>query len=202
MLAPLRIDGQLVSLHPLAHSHVYALAVAGLDPDLWRYQPRRVSTLADMGDYVDRALNEQSLGLGLPFVIVHRSTGAIVGSTRLMELALAHRRVEIGATWITSSLQRSGANVEAKLLLMAHAFETLGVQKVVLKTETLNQRSRRAILALGAVEEGTFRQHLIADDGRSRDMVFYRVLSSDWPSVKHRLQTRLDAHRGSDVGPQ
>ncbi len=193
-LAPLQLVGSIVRLEPLLRSHAGALALVGLHPELWTLQPRAIATPADMQAYVDLALDEQTRGASLPFAIVHQATNAVIGSTRFMDIALQHRRLEIGATWITPGFQRTGANVEAKLLLFAHAFEALAVHKVVLKTETLNSQSRKAILALGAVEEGTFRKHLIADNGRVRDMVYFSVLSSEWPAVKARLEARLRQH--------
>jgi RimJ/RimL family protein N-acetyltransferase len=193
-LAPLELVGSIVRLEPLQRAHAPALAQAGLHPVLWRFQPRPMTSLADIEAYVDSALADCARGVSLPFVIVHRPTNAVIGSPRFMELAPQHRRLEIGATWVTPGFQRTGVNVEAKLLLLTHAFETLGVHRVVLKTETLNAQSRRAILALGAVEEGTFRQHLIADDGRLRDMVYFALLSSEWPAAKTRLTARLRAH--------
>ena len=193
-LDPLELSGAIVRLEPMQRSHAGPLAEAGLHPELWRLQPKAIETAEDMQDYVGAALEEQSRGASLPFAIVHRASGAVIGSTRFMDIALPHRRLEIGATWITPAYQRTGANVESKLLLLTHAFEALGVQKVVLKTETLNSQSRRAILALGAVEEGTFRQHLIAEGGRNRDMVYFAVFRSDWPDVQERLLARLQAH--------
>jgi RimJ/RimL family protein N-acetyltransferase len=144
-----------------------------------------------MQEYIDQALAEQARETSLPFVIIRRADQAVIGSTRFMDITLAHRRLEIGATWLTRDAQRTGANVEAKLLLLRHAFETIGVQKVVFKTEALNSQSRSAILALGATEEGTFRRHLIADTGRMRDMVFFSILDSEWPGVRSHLQARL-----------
>lgn len=198
---PVELTGTIVRLEPLQRSHAGALAEAGLHPELWRLQPKAIETREDMHAYVDAALEEQSRGASLPFAIVHRASGAVVGSTRFMDIALPHRRLEIGATWITPALQRTGANVDAKLLLLTHAFETLDLQKVVLKTETLNSESRRAILAIGAVEEGTFRQHLIAESGRNRDMVYFAVFRFDWPAVKERLLARLQAHSGAQAAP-
>jgi N-acetyltransferase len=192
-LAPLELAGSIVRLEPLQRSHASALATVGRHPALWRFQPKTLATPADFQEYVAAALEEHSRGVSLPFLIVHRPTDAVIGSTRFMDIALQHRRLEIGATWITPKFQRSGANVEAKLLLFTHAFETLSVQKVVLKTETLNTQSRTAILALGAVEEGTFRRHLVAENGRARDMVYFSVLSTEWPAVKVRLTARLRA---------
>jgi RimJ/RimL family protein N-acetyltransferase len=145
--------------------------------------------------YVDLALREQTEGRSLPFVILRQPEGLVIGSTRFMEIALEHRRLEIGATWITRDFQRTGANLEAKLLLLSHAFEILGVQKVVFKTEVLNEQSRRAIGALGAVEEGTFRKHLLTDDGRSRDMMYFSILDDEWPKIRERLVNRLSRHR-------
>jgi RimJ/RimL family protein N-acetyltransferase len=190
-LMPLSLRGSIVSLEPLDLSHVPALARVGLEPELWRLQPRAVESLADMRDYVELALAEQERGTSLPFVIARRADQAVIGSTRFMDIALPHRRLEIGATWLAPSAQRTGANVEAKLLLLAHAFDTLGMQKVVLKTETLNTQSRSAILALGAVEEGIFRKHLVAESGRARDMIYFSILDTEWPGVRSRLEERL-----------
>ena len=190
-LAPVSLHGSLVSLEPLTRAHAPELAAIGLDPELWRLQPRPIESPADMLEYVEQALADEARGVSLPFVIVRRSDQSVIGSTRFMEIALAHRRLEIGATWLTRDAQRTGANVEAKLLLLLHAFETVGVQKVVFKTEALNTQSRAAILALGAVEEGTLRRHLIADNGRMRDMVYFSILDSEWPAVRARLEARL-----------
>jgi RimJ/RimL family protein N-acetyltransferase len=193
-MTPVALRGTLVSLEPLQREHVPAFAAAGLHPELWRLQPRPVRTEADMAAYVEQALQDQERGVSLPFVIVRRADGAVIGSTRYMDVAPAHRRLEIGATWLDPRVQRTGANVEAKLLLLQHAFEALRMQKVVFKTETLNTQSRQALLALGAVEEGTFRRHLLADDGRPRDMVYFSILDGEWPRVRTHLQERLARH--------
>jgi RimJ/RimL family protein N-acetyltransferase len=198
-LSPVSLHGSLVSLEPLTRFRATELAAVGLHPELWRWQPRRICSVADMHDYVERALADQARGVALPFVIVRRADGVIVGSTRFMDIALEHRRLEIGATWLTPTAQRTGANVEAKLLLLSHAFETIGLEKVVLKTEALNAQSRKAILALGAVEEGIFRRHLIAADGRMRDIVYFSILCCDWPEARARLRARL-ARYGQAAG--
>ena len=190
-LTPVSLHGSLVALEPLTLAHVGALASVGLEPALWRMQPRAVESAADMQKYVEMALAERDARVSLPFVIVRRADGMVIGSTRFMDIALPHRRLEIGSTWLAPEAQRTGANVEAKLLLLEHAFDVLGIQKVVLKTEVLNTQSRTAILALGAVEEGTFRRHLVADNGRMRDMVYFSILDSEWPSVRVRLRERL-----------
>ncbi|MDP3170047.1 MAG: GNAT family protein [Polaromonas sp.] len=191
LLAPITLSGIHTRLEPLSLDHVPALARAGLFPDLWRLQPASISTQADMYAYVTAALDEQQRGLSLPFAIVRQHDGEVIGSTRYMDIALPHRRLEIGATWLSPACQRSGANTEAKLLLLTHAFETLQLIRVVFKTEVLNDQSRRALARIGAVEEGIFRQHLIAASGRRRDMVYFSILDSEWPAVKTRLQARL-----------
>jgi RimJ/RimL family protein N-acetyltransferase len=192
LLRPLTLHGARVRLEPLAPGHLPGLAAAGLHAQLWRLQPKAIDTAAAMQEYVERALDDQARGASLPFAVVDAASGAVIGSTRFMDIAPAHRRLEIGATWFTPSFQRTGANVESKLLLLTHAFESLGAQKVVFKTEALNTQSRQAILALGAVEEGTLRRHLLAENGRPRDMVYFSILDDEWPGVKTRLRARLD----------
>lgn len=185
------LKGELMRLEPLLESHAEALARVGLYGDLWRLQPRQLSTGSDMHDYVASALAGQREGRCVPFVIVDVATSAVIGSTRLMDLAINHRRLEIGASWLAPSHQGTGANIEAKLLLLAHAFEALNVQKVVLKTEAANVQSRRAIEALGAMAEGTFRRHFLAEGGRPRDMVFYAIFVEDWPRIAIHNRRRL-----------
>lgn len=194
-LQPVALQGDIVRLEPMSAHHAQALADAGLHPELWRLQPEPMTSLADMQRYVDRALAGRQDGSCLPFVIVQQSTGAIIGTTRYMDIALAHKRLEIGATWLTPSSHRSGANAEAKFLLLQHAFDTIGIIRVVFKTELSNTQSRQAILRIGGVEEGVFRKHLIAQSGRTRDMVYFAILDEDWPSVKARLQARLHRPR-------
>jgi RimJ/RimL family protein N-acetyltransferase len=188
---PITLCGRYVRLEPMTSDHAGPLARAGLFPELWRLQPSLLATADDMRAYVQTALDDQAKGMSLPFVIVEEPSGEVIGSTRYMEIAPRHRRLEIGATWITPSRQRSGANTEAKLLLLTHAFEALSAIRVVFKTEALNLQSRRALARIGAVEEGMFRQHLVADSGRRRDMVYFAILDSEWPSVKARLRSLL-----------
>ncbi|APX74519.1 GNAT family N-acetyltransferase [Achromobacter insolitus] len=190
-LQPVTLAGEVVRLEPLAAGHAAPLAQVGLHPELWKLQPEPVQTLDDMQRYVDRALAAQREGHCLPFVIVRQEDDQIIGATRYMDVALAHKRLEIGGTWLTPSSQRSGANTEAKFLLLQHAFETIGIIRVVFKTELSNMQSRQAILRIGGVEEGVFRKHLIAQSGRARDMIYFAILDEDWPTVKARLLTRL-----------
>lgn len=150
-----------------------------------------IISVDDMHAYIAQALADQQRGVSLPFVILHSGTGEVIGSTRYMDIAPAHDRLEIGATWLAPACQRTGANTEAKLLLLSHAFETLKTIRVVFKTEVLNEQSRKALARLGAVEEGIFRQHLIAASGRRRDMVYFSILETEWPAVKTGLLGRL-----------
>lgn len=190
-LTPVTLSGTLIRLQPLTLAHVPALARAGLHPELWQLQPATINNEQDMHVYVVQALDDQQRGLSLPFTIARQSDGEVIGSTRYMDIALPHRRLEIGATWLSPACQRSGANTEAKLLLLTHAFENLKLIRVVFKTEVLNQQSRQALARIGAVEEGVFRQHLIAASGRRRDMVYFSILDSEWPAVKAALAGRL-----------
>lgn len=188
---PITLSGRKVRLDPLTVEHVTPLARVGLDPELWHLQPAPVTSVADMRDYVSTALEDQKRGMGIPFVIIDRASEQVIGSTRYMDLAPLHRRLEIGATWLAPACQRTGANVEAKLLLLTHAFESMKMLRVVFKTESLNTQSRGALERMGAVEEGTFRKHLIAASGRERDMVYFSILDSEWPTVKTGLESRL-----------
>ena len=188
---PITLTGRVVRLEPMTIEHVEELILVGLEPELWRLQSSPIQTEDDMRDYVLNALDLQRQGAALPFTIVDQTTGKIIGSTRYFDIATEHRRLEIGATWLNSAYQRTGANTEAKLLLLTHAFEILGAIRVVLKTEVLNTRSRRAIERIGAIQEGIFRKHLIATSGRVRDMVYYAIIDDDWPAVKARLASLL-----------
>jgi RimJ/RimL family protein N-acetyltransferase len=163
----------------------------GLDPDLWQWIPYRARTPEEMRGYVRDALRAESAGTALPFATVDRATGRVVGSTRYMNIDPPNRRVEIGATWIARPWQRSPVNTEAKYLMLRHAFETLGCIRVELKTDALNQKSRAAILRIGAREEGILRQHMVTWSGRLRDTVYFSILDTEWPRVKADLESRL-----------
>lgn len=192
---PVTLEGNLVRLEPLSFAHLRDLCEVGLDPSIWRWNTRRMVTGEDMRAYVEDALGERERGESIPFAIVLRDSGRAIGSTRYGAISPRHRRLEIGWTWIGTSWQRTGVNSECKLLLMRHAFEDLACLRLELKTDTLNEPSRRAILRLGAREEGTLRSHMIAHDGRIRDTVYYSILSSEWPAVREALLQRIEAHR-------
>ena len=188
---PVTLEGLHVRLEPLAQTHHAALCAIGLDPEIWELIPYRVATPEDMTGYIQTALQQQAAGSALPFVTVDVPSGQVIGSTRFMNIDLANRRVEIGATWIARPWRRTAVNTEAKYLMLRHAFETLGCLRVELKTDSLNQRSRDAIRRIGATEEGTLRQHMITWSGRLRDTVYFSILDSEWPRVKRDLEQKL-----------
>ncbi|HKS97151.1 MAG TPA: GNAT family N-acetyltransferase, partial [Terriglobia bacterium] len=157
---PVSLEGKHVRLEPLSLAHHAALAEVGLDEELWRWIVTPVRTPEEMRAYIESALRDQAAGTALPFATLERASGRPIGSTRYLNIDRANRRVEIGATWIATPWQRTAVNTEAKYLMLSHAFEALGCIRVELKTDSLNERSRRAILRLGAQEEGTFRNHM------------------------------------------
>ena len=193
--SPVILEGTVVRLEPLSPAHVEGLIAIGLDPELWRFTTSRVGTAGEMRDYVQQALDEQRAGSSLPFATIERSTGRVIGCTRFGNIAPAHRKVEIGWTWIARDSQRSPVNTEAKYLMLRHAFEVWQCVRVELKTSALNERSRNAIRRLGAVQEGILRQHMINADGSLRDTVYFSILDREWPVAKARLESMLTARR-------
>jgi len=188
---PVVLEGAQVRLEPLSRAHLPRLCEVGLEEELWRWIPTPLRTAADMSAYVELALKEQADGTSLPFAQIERATGRVIGSTRYMNIEKVHHRVEIGCTWIGREWQRSVVNTEAKYLLLRHAFETLGCMRVELKTDSLNEKSRAAILRIGAKQEGIFRNHMMTSTGRIRDTVYFSIVDSEWPGVKSDLERRL-----------
>jgi len=190
-ISPVTLEGRHVRLEPLALSHAPALSEVGLDADLWQWTTTRISTPEELRSYIETALAEQARGVSLPFATIHQATGQAVGSTRFGSIDAANRRLEIGWTWIGRHWQRTPVNTEAKYLMLRHAFERLSALRVEFKTDSLNERSRRAILRLGAIEEGTLRNHMITHTGRLRHSVYFSVIDSEWPQVKASLEAKL-----------
>ncbi len=191
IVTPVTLEGKHVQLEPLLAAHHAALTEIGLDEDLWRWIPVPVRTPEEMSAYIEAALAEQARGVSLPFTIVEKNSGKPVGYTRYGNIDRVHRRVEIGWTWVAKPWQRTAVNTEAKYLLLRHAFETLGCIRVELKTDSLNEKSRAAILRIGARQEGIFRNHMITASGRIRHTVYFSIVDSEWPAVKARLEQRL-----------
>jgi RimJ/RimL family protein N-acetyltransferase len=188
---PVVLEGRHVRLEPLAREHCAGLCEVGLDEQLWRWIPEPVRTTQEMTAYVETALKDQASGSALPFALMEKATGQVIGSTRYANIDRVHHRVEIGWTWVAQRWQRTAVNTEAKYLLLRHAFETLGCMRVELKTDSLNAKSRAAILRIGAREEGTFRNHMVTASGRIRHTVYFSIIASEWPEVRSRLESRL-----------
>ncbi len=193
LVAPVSIEGKHVRLEPLRPEHatlLWEIAKDHLD-DLFRWIPYRLQTLNDFQALNRHILEEQERGVSVPFVTVERGSNAIVGTTRYMNMDLANRKVEIGSTWIAPKWQRTVINTEAKYLMLRHAFESWKCLRVELKTDAMNQRSRNAILRLGAKEEGTLRKHMLTWSGRQRDSVYFSILDTEWPQVKAEMDRKL-----------
>jgi RimJ/RimL family protein N-acetyltransferase len=184
---PVVLEGRFVRLEPLALDHTGPLAEAGVDPSIFRWFSDRLDRPEAFETWVATALDELARGVSLPFATVDAASGQVIGSTRFMNIVPAHLRVEIGGTWLAPSAQRTGANREAKFLMLRHAFETWHVRRVEFKTHASNARSRAALAGIGAVEEGTLRKHMVMPDGSARDSVYFSITDDEWPAVKARL---------------
>ena len=182
------LEGRRIRLVPMTMEYHAALCAAGLDADLWRWTTAPVATPEEMRQYIQAALDCRAAGTALPYVTVEHEAGAVVGSTRFANIDRANRRVEIGWTWVSPPWQRSFVNTEAKYLMLKHAFEVMRCIRVEFKTDSLNQRSRAALLRLGAKEEGTLRNHMITSAGRYRHSVYFSIIDSEWPDVKRSIE--------------
>ena len=190
-LVPRTLHGRYVRLEPLTADHIPALAKVAFDPDLWQITTSHIATMEDLQRYVEEALALQRAGTALPFCTIWQQTGEAIGSSRFGNYDAAHRRVEIGWTWVARQWQRTTANPEAKLLMLEYAFGELECLRVEFKTDALNARSRGALLKLGAKEEGVLRSHMIVRGGRRRDSVYFSILVEEWPAVRRQLEARL-----------
>lgn len=191
-LQPVTLEGALIRLEPLRLSHHTALSKVGLEPEIWPYFTKPILNEADMREYIEIALKGEADQTMLPFVTILQGGKVPIGSTRFMNIDRVNYRAEIGSTWINPRWQRTGVNTEAKYLMLRHAFEVLGCIRVELKTDSLNNRSRQAILRLGAVEEGLFRNHMIMHDGRLRHSVYFSITDEEWHNrVKAHMETLL-----------
>lgn len=188
---PLTLEGKYVRLAPLKLSYLPELYEAASDESLWLWTTNIIENREDALRYIETALGEFERKVSLPFVTIEKSSGKVIGSTRFGNLDAAHRKAEIGWTWVNPKWQRTNINTEAKLLMLTHAFETWKCVRVELKTDVLNEQSRKAILRLGAKEEGVLRRHLITDAGRFRDTVYFSIIDSEWQTVKADLQSKL-----------
>lgn len=191
-IKPVVLEGDVIRLEPLSEKHIDDLFVAGNDEHIWEFMVYgTIRTRDQMRSLVTDLLRRQAAGTDLPFAVVHRQAGCAIGMTRYLEIRPEHLSLEIGGTWYAPAYQRTVVNTESKYLLLSHAFETLGVNRVQFKTDLRNIRSQKAIERIGAVKEGILRQHIILPDGRPRDSVYYSILREEWPAVKSHLEGLL-----------
>ncbi len=197
-IAPVVLEGRHLRLEPLRQDHFSALAEIAFHPELWRLSTVLVATEADLHAYIDAALAQQDAGVALPWVTREKSSGKIIGSTRFMDIQPAHKNLEIGATWLARPWQGTGLNTEAKYLQLRHAFEQWGAMRVALKTHHENLRSQAAMRAIGARQEGIFRNHMVMPGGGIRHSVWFGITREEWPEVKLHLQKRMQRFFGED----
>jgi RimJ/RimL family protein N-acetyltransferase len=191
-VVPVTLTGQRVRMEPLVEAHLDDLARVAFDDEVWRWTIAGPMDDDGLRAWFELARANAEATTEVPFATVDLASSRAVGSSRYMSIAPEHRRLEIGWTWVGTAWQRTGTNREAKLLQLGHAFETLGAERVEFKTHARNERSRAALLGIGATFEGVLRHHTIMPDGSNRDSAFYGVLAGEWPRVKARLQARLD----------
>ena len=189
---PVVLEGARVRLEPLRADHLADLERVAFDLPIWRWTIMGPQDAAGLRRWVDTALANQEAGTERPFATIDVASGRAVGSSRYMTIVPEHKRLEIGWTWIATAFQRTGANREAKLLQLTHAFETLGANRVEFKTHARNDRSRNALAGIGATFEGVFRNDTIMPDGSLRDSAYFSVIAGEWPAVKAALAARLD----------
>jgi RimJ/RimL family protein N-acetyltransferase len=190
-VTPVILPGRRVRMEPLREEHYDDLARVAFDAPVWRWTIAQAQTEAGLRAWVATALDNAAAGTEVPFATVDVASGRAIGSSRFMTIAPEHRRLEIGWTWVGMAFQRTGANREAKLLQLTHAFETLGAERVEFKTHARNLASRAALLGIGATFEGVLRRHTIMPDGSNRDSAFYGIIAPEWPGVRDRLRAKL-----------
>ena len=188
---PVTLEGSFVRLVPLSLADHPRLCAVGLEPSLWESTTIRVATDAEMLDYVRAAVAQREAGTALPFTIVLRATGAVVGTTRFHSVSPDHRRVEVGFTWVGLPWQRTPVNTESKYLLLRHAFDHWHCARVEFKADAANERSRAALLRLGATQEGVLRQYMHSRHKGPRDVAVFSIVDCEWRAVKARLEQRL-----------
>ena len=189
------LEGRFVRLEPLADKHREGLIAAISDGELWSLPVTLVPYPDEIPQFMRNARGALASGTELAFATIDVASGRIAGSTRFMKVDVPHRRAEIGFTFLGNSWQRTALNTEAKLLMLAHGFEHWNLNRIELLTDFLNEKSRNAIVRLGAKEEGVLRSHMVMRDGRVRDSVVYSIIRSEWPDVKQHLTAKLAVRR-------
>ena len=186
-----QLENANVLLKPMDRRDVAGIFAAAYYPEIWSYLPISVESEEDVEKYVASALLAKQQEKEFPFVIIDPKTSAIIGSTKFMDIDAKHKRLEIGFTWLTPSYWRTAVNTNCKYLLLQYAFETLGLQRVQIKTDHENLRSQKAIERIGAIKEGVLRNHMIRKDGTIRHTVMYSITKEEWPDIKARLEALL-----------
>jgi RimJ/RimL family protein N-acetyltransferase len=190
-----RLEGEIVVLEPLRPEHEDRLRAIAGDPEIWRWMTVHGHDPKTFTGWLDMTLTAAEEGREAPFVIILRETGDVVGSSRYLSLRPEHRGLEIGYTWHTPAVWSKGVNVEAKYLLLRHAFEDLGCMRVEFKTDALNERARAALEALPARFEGIFLKHMLVRDSEVRNSAWYAITDAEWPAVRANLERRISEKR-------
>jgi RimJ/RimL family protein N-acetyltransferase len=193
------LAGRYVRLVPMRIEHLAGLTAAGADPEIWKWFSINGATPETMRAFVEDGLDRQARGTGVPFTIFEQASGTVVGSTRFANIERKHRRAEIGWTFLKADRQRSGINTEMKYLMLRHAFEAWNLMRVEFKTDSFNEKSRNALKRIGAVEEGTLRNHMVTYTGRIRHTVSFSITDGEWPGVKRHLEGLMAVGRQSDA---
>lgn len=188
--APILEDERCL-LRPLKLEDVDALWSIAQEPELWTYMNSKVYSREDLAAYIAAALREQEQGKAIPFLIVDKNSDEVAGSTRYLNMAPEHKRLEIGGTWIGKRFQGTGLNKHMKFMMLEYAFEIMGYLRVELKTDERNLQSQAAMRSLGATQEGTLRKHMIASDGWVRNSVYFSIIDEEWPDIRDHLLPRF-----------
>ncbi len=181
------LENDIVQLEPLCEKHFEELLPTALEPSLWLFTIQKIKTPADFRKYFDAALTEKAAKRSYPFAIYHKAKQQYLGCTRFGNIEFAHKKMEIGWTWIDPSLQGTGFNKQVKFLMLQFGFETIGLNRIELKTSLLNLKSQRAMQKIGAVKEGILRKNIINEDGSVRDTVYFSFISSEWPEIRKNI---------------
>lgn len=191
------LEGTRIRLEPMTLEHLPGLEAVAFDDRIWRYMLSWVKTPADLRAWVEDALRLEAAGSVMPWVTVLKEGDRVIGSTRFMDFDTRHGTTELGSTWLAPEFHGAGLNAEAKLLQLRFGFEELGLRRVALKTHHENLQSQAAMRKIGAVEEGTFRNHYVMPDGSQRHSVWFSIIREDWPRVRSQLEARVGGARAS-----
>jgi len=186
-ITPICLENHIALIKPLEEAYFDKLIRIAEEPQLWEMSPRTMDTEADILAYLREAMTEKEKNISIPFVIIDKRSNEVAGSTRYSNLFPAHKRLEIGWTWIGTRFQGTGLNRAVKFELLQYGFETLGLNRIELKTDARNAQSRAAMKKIGAREEGIFRQHMVTATGRIRDTVYLSMLKEEWPEIKETI---------------